>query len=53
MSEETTTQKMPEQFSDILLVLDKEKKKIQAVKSIDENGNMTSFPTSSPIFLAS
>lgn len=40
MSEETTTQKMPEQFSDILLVLDKEKKKIQAVKSIDENGNM-------------
>jgi len=40
MSEETTTQKMPEQFSDILLVLDKEKKKIQAVKSIDDNGNM-------------
>jgi len=40
MSEETTTQRMPEQFSDILLVLDKEKKKIQAVKSIDDNGNM-------------
>ena len=41
MSEETThRQEMPEQFSDILLVLDKEKKKIQAVKSIDENGNM-------------
>ncbi|MGJ1484216.1 DUF3945 domain-containing protein [Sphingobacterium multivorum] len=41
MSEETTTkQEMPEQLSDILLVLDKEKMKIQAVKSIDENGNM-------------
>ncbi len=39
MSEETTNkQEMPEQFSDILLVLDKEKMKIQAVKSIDENG---------------
>ena len=34
MSEET------EQLSDILLVLDKEKMKIQAVKSIDEDGNM-------------
>ncbi|WP_293788613.1 hypothetical protein [uncultured Pedobacter sp.] len=33
MSEETTTkQEMPEQLSDILLVLDKEKMKIQAVK---------------------
>jgi hypothetical protein len=31
---------MPEQLSDILLVLDKEKMKIQAVKSIDENGKM-------------
>lgn len=41
MSEETTKkQEMPEQLSDILLVLDKEKKKIQAVKSIDENGKM-------------
>ena len=30
----------PEQLSDILLVLDKEKMKIQAVKSIDENGKM-------------
>ena len=41
MSEETTNkQEMPEQFSDILLVLDKEKMKIQAVKSIDENGKM-------------
>jgi hypothetical protein len=41
MSEETTNkQEMPEQLSDILLVLDKEKKKIQAVKSIDENGKM-------------
>ena len=41
MSEETTNkQEMPEQLSDILLVLDKEKMKIQAVKSIDENGKM-------------
>ncbi len=41
MSEETTSkQEMPEQLSDILLVLDKEKMKIQAVKSIDENGKM-------------
>jgi hypothetical protein len=41
MSEETTTKpEMPEQLSDILLVLDKEKMKIQAVKSIDESGKM-------------
>ena len=41
MSEEKTNkQEMPEQLSDILLVLDKEKMKIQAVKSIDENGKM-------------
>ena len=41
MSEETINkQDMPEQLSDILLVLDKEKMKIQAVKSIDENGKM-------------
>ena len=41
MSEETTNkQDMPEQLSDILLVLDKEKMKIQAVKSIDEKGKM-------------
>lgn len=41
MSEETTSkQEMPEQLSDILLVLDKEKMKIQAVKSIDKNGKM-------------
>ena len=41
MSEETAnTQEMPEQLSDILLVLDKEKMKIQAVKSIDEKGKM-------------
>lgn len=41
MSEETTNkQELPEQLSDILLVLDKEKMKIQAVKSIDEKGNM-------------
>ncbi|MBP4137239.1 DUF3945 domain-containing protein [Flavobacterium geliluteum] len=32
--------KSPEQLSEILLVLDKEKKKIQAVKSIDENGKL-------------
>lgn len=41
MSEETKNkQDMPEQLSDILLVLNKEKMKIQAVKSIDENGKM-------------
>ncbi|PRZ28012.1 DUF3945 domain-containing protein [Flavobacterium granuli] len=41
MSKETTNkQEMPEQLSDILLVLDKEKMKIQAVKSMDENGKM-------------
>lgn len=33
-------QKAPEQLSEILLVLDKEKKKIQAVKGIDENGKL-------------
>lgn len=41
MSDKTTNkQELPEQLSDILLVLNKEKMKIQAVKSIDENGNM-------------
>ncbi|MDV3822375.1 hypothetical protein CMU07_06325 [Elizabethkingia anophelis] len=41
MTEETTNkQEMPEQLSDILLVLDKDKMKIQAVKSIDKNGKM-------------
>lgn len=41
MSNETTNkQEVPEQLSDILLVLNKEKMKIQAVKSIDENGKM-------------
>ncbi|MCT3918934.1 DUF3945 domain-containing protein [Elizabethkingia anophelis] len=41
MNEETDNkQEMPEQLSDILFVLDKEKMKIQAVKSIDENGKM-------------
>ncbi|MFH6991858.1 DUF3945 domain-containing protein [Flavobacterium sp. FlaQc-48] len=32
--------KFSEEISDILLVFDKEKKKIQAVKGIDENGNL-------------
>lgn len=47
MNEETiNNQEMPEQLSDILLVLDKEKKKIQAVKSIEKNGKMkTIAPT--------
>ena len=41
MSEQTLdTQETPDQLSEILLVLDKDKKKIQAVKSIDENGKM-------------
>lgn len=38
--EKTSKQEVTEQLSDILLVLDKEKMKIQAVKSIDENGEM-------------
>lgn len=37
---EQSVQNAPKQLSDILLVLDKEKMKIQAVKSIDENGKM-------------
>lgn len=41
MSEETINkQEAPEQLSDILLILDKEKMKIQAVKSIDKNGKI-------------
>lgn len=43
MSEEKETvnqQVAPEQLSDILLVLNKEKMKIQAVKSIDKSGKM-------------
>lgn len=41
MNDETTNkQELPEQLSDILLVLNKEKMKIQAVKSIDQNGKM-------------
>ena len=43
MSEEKETgnqQVAPEQLSDILLVLDKEKMKIEAVKSIDKSGKM-------------
>lgn len=39
MSEQTLDkEKSPEQLSEILLVLDKDKKKIQAVKGIDEDG---------------
>lgn len=34
------TIKSAEQLSDILLVFDKEKKKIQAVKGVDQNGNL-------------
>lgn len=41
MSEQTTTNpQYPEQLSDILLVLDKDKKKIQAVTGIDKNGEL-------------
>lgn len=41
MSEETLNkQETPEQLSDILLVLDKEKKKIQAVTGIGKNGEL-------------
>lgn len=41
MSEQTLDQvKSPKELSDILLVFDKEKKKIQAVKGIDQNGHL-------------
>jgi len=42
MSEQTieNPQQAPEQLSDVLLVMDKEKKKIQAVTGIDENGSL-------------
>lgn len=42
MSEKTNEnpQQYPEQLSDVLLVMDKEKKKIQAVTGVDENGNL-------------
>src|SRR5690606_10950681 len=42
MSEQTNEnpQQYPEQLSDVLLVMNKEKKKIQAVTGIDENGNL-------------
>ena len=47
MSEETENkQQAPEQLSDVLLVLDKQKNKIQAVTGIDENGKLkTADPT--------
>ncbi len=47
MSEETTNKlELPEQLTDMLLVLDKEKMKIQAVKGMDENGKLeTVAPT--------
>ncbi len=41
MSEQTIENpQLPEQLSDILLVLDKDKKKIQAVSGIDKNGEL-------------
>lgn len=42
MSEQTieNPQHYPEQLSDVLLVMDKEKKKIQAVTGVDENGEL-------------
>ena len=48
MSEEQNVEKQhpDEQLSEILLVLDKEKKKIQAVKGIDENGNLETVDAS-------
>ncbi|GAA6765717.1 DUF3945 domain-containing protein [Flavobacterium sp. CGRL1] len=47
MSEQTFNKpNSPEELTDILLVFDKEKKKIQAVKGIDEEGNLqTADPT--------
>ncbi len=35
-----TTQEMPEQFSDILLVLDQKENEIRAVKGLDKKGNL-------------
>jgi len=57
MSEETkkqetseqSVQNAPEQLSDILLVLDKEKMKIQAVKSIDDWKLLTLPKRTNPI----
>lgn len=42
MNEQTNEnlQQYPEQLSDVLLVMDKEKKKIQAVAGVDEYGNL-------------
>ncbi len=42
MSEQTNEnpQQYPEQLSDVLLVMDKEKKKIQAVTGVDKNGKL-------------
>jgi len=39
-STQTNPQQTPEQLSDVLLVMDKEKKTIQAVTGIDENGEL-------------
>ncbi|HSH67657.1 MAG TPA: DUF3945 domain-containing protein [Bacteroidia bacterium] len=40
MSDQIEKQQIPEQLSDILLVLDSDKKKIQAVTGIDKDGNL-------------
>jgi len=39
-STQTNPQQTPEQLSDVLLVMDKEKKTIQAVTGVDENGEL-------------
>ncbi|MBO9676387.1 MAG: DUF3945 domain-containing protein [Sphingobacteriaceae bacterium] len=45
MSEtENTQQKIPEQLSDILLVLNKETMKIEVVKEMDKDGNLKTVP---------
>jgi hypothetical protein len=45
MSEQDkTTNESPEQLTDILLVFDKEKMKIEAVKGVDKNGELITTP---------
>lgn len=45
MSEQDkTTNESPEQLTDILLVFDKEKMKIEAVKGVDKNGELVTTP---------
>ncbi|TGD58954.1 DUF3945 domain-containing protein [Flavobacterium humi] len=44
IEQDKTKNESPEQLTDILLVFDKEKMKIEAVKGIDKNGELTTTP---------